>query len=158
MKTSPTGIGLIKSSEGLRLKAYPDPGTGGLPWTIGYGSTSGVTQKMVITEAQAEQMLAADLVRFERAVERLVRVPLNQGQFDALVSFTYNVGEGNFTKSTLLRKLNAGDTAGAAEQFKRWVNAGGKVLPGLVKRRAAERALFLVSREPNSIEQRQARR
>ena len=143
MKTSPTGIGLIKSSEGLRLKAYPDPGTGGLPWTIGYGSTSGVTQKMVITEAQAEQMLAADLVRFERAVERLVRVPLNQGQFDALVSFTYNVGEGNFTKSTLLRKLNAGDTAGAAEQFKRWVNAGGKVLPGLVKRRVAERALFL---------------
>lgn len=158
MKTSPKGIALIKSAEGLRLKAYPDPGTGGLPWTIGYGSTSGVTRNMVITETKAEQMLAADLVRFEHIVERLVRVPVDQGQFDALVSFTYNVGEGNFTKSTLLRKLNAGDTAGAAEQFKRWVNAGGKVLPGLVKRRAAERALFLVSREPNSIEQRQARR
>lgn len=143
MKTSPKGIALIKSAEGLRLKAYPDPGTGGLPWTIGYGSTSGVTKSMVITEAQAEQMLAADLVRFERAVERLVQVPLNQGQFDALVSFTYNVGEGNFTKSTLLRKLNAGDTAGAADQFLRWVNAGGKVLSGLVKRRAAERAMFL---------------
>jgi len=143
MKTSPKGIALIKSAEGLRLKAYPDPGTGGLPWTIGYGSTAGVTQNMVITEAQAEQMLAADLVRFERIVERLMRVPLNQGQFDALVSFTYNVGEGNFTKSTLLRKVNAGNTAGAAEQFSRWVNAGGKVLPGLVKRRAAERALFL---------------
>lgn len=143
MKTSPKGIALIKSAEGLRLKAYPDPGTGGLPWTIGYGSTSGVTRNMAITEAQAEQMLGADLVRFERIVERLVRVPLNQGQFDALVSFTYNVGEGNFTKSTLLRQLNAGDTAGAAEQFSRWVHAGGKVLPGLVKRRAAERAMFL---------------
>lgn len=143
MKTSPKGIALIKSAEGLRLKAYPDPGTGGLPWTIGYGSTSGVTRNMVITEAQAEQMLAADLVRFELIVERAVRVPVTQGQFDALVSFTYNVGEGNFTKSTLLRQLNAGDTAGAAEQFSRWVHAGGKVLPGLVKRRAAERALFL---------------
>jgi lysozyme len=142
MKTSPKGIALIKSAEGLRLKAYPDPGTGGLPWTIGYGSTLGVTRTMIITEAQAELMLAADLVRFERAVERLVQVPLTQGQFDALVSFTYNVGEGNFTKSTLLRKLNAGDSEGAAEQFSRWVNAGGKVLPGLVKRRAAERALF----------------
>lgn len=145
MKTSPKGIALIKSAEGLRLKAYPDPGTGGLPWTIGYGSTSGVTRNMVITEAQAEKMLAEDLVRFERIVERLVQVPLNQGQFDALVSFTYNVGEGNFTKSTLLRKLNAGDSAGAAEQFSRWVHAGGKVLPGLVKRRAAERAMFLES-------------
>ncbi|WP_282346480.1 lysozyme [Pseudomonas sp. PS01301] len=143
MKTSPKGIALIKSAEGLRLKAYPDPGTGGLPWTIGYGSTSGVTRNMVITETQAEQMLAEDLVRFERIVERLVQVPVNQGQFDALVSFTYNVGEGNFTKSTLLRKLNAGDTAGAAEQFSRWVHASGKVLPGLVKRRAAERAMFL---------------
>ncbi|AIS17521.1 hypothetical protein LT40_08970 [Pseudomonas rhizosphaerae] len=143
MKTSSKGIALIKSAEGLRLKAYPDPGTGGLPWTIGYGSTSGVTRNMVITEAQAEQMLAEDLVRFERIVERAVRVPVTQGQFDALVSFTYNVGEGNFTKSTLLRKLNAGDTAGAAEQFSRWVHAGGKVLSGLVKRRAAERALFL---------------
>lgn len=143
MKTSPKGVALIKSAEGLRLKAYPDPGTGGLPWTIGYGSTSGVTRNMVITKTQAEQMLAADLVRFESAIERLARVPLNQSQFDALVSFTYNVGEGNFTKSTLLRKLNAGDTSGAAEQFSRWVHAGGKVLPGLVKRRAAERALFL---------------
>lgn len=143
MKTSPKGIALIKSAEGLRLEAYPDPGTGDVPWTIGYGSTSGVTRNMVITKTQAEQMLAADLVRFERIVERLVRVPLNQGQFDALVSFTYNVGEGNFTESTLLRKLNAGDTAGAAEQFSRWVHAGGKVLPGLVTRRAAERALFL---------------
>ncbi|MEB2870302.1 lysozyme [Pseudomonas rhizosphaerae] len=143
MKTSQKGIALIKSAEGLRLKAYPDPGTGGLPWTIGYGSTSGVTRNMVITEAQAEQMLAEDLVRFERIVERALCVPVNQGQFDALVSFTYNVGEGNFTKSTLLRKLNAGDTAGAAEQFSRWVHAGGKVLPGLVTRRAAERAIFL---------------
>lgn len=143
MKTSPKGIALIKSAEGLRLKAYPDPGTGGLPWTIGYGSTLGVTRTMVITAEQAEQMLAVDLARFERAVERLVEVPINQGQFDALVSFAYNVGEGNFAKSTLLRKLNAGDNQGAAEQFGRWVNAAGKVLQGLVKRRAAERALFL---------------
>jgi len=98
---------------------------------------------MVITEVQAEQMLAKDLVRFERIVDGLVQVPLNQGQFDTLVAFTYNVGEGNFTNSTLLRKLDAGDTAGAAEQFARWGHASGKVLPGLVKRRAAERAMFL---------------
>lgn len=143
MKTSAKGIALIKSAEGLRLEAYPDPGTDGPPWTIGYGSTSGVTPDSVITEAQAERMLGEDLVRFERAVERQVIVPLDQGQFDALVSFTYNVGEASFAESTLLHRLNAGDAAGAADQFSRWVSAGGKVLPGLVKRRAAERALFL---------------
>lgn len=142
MKTSPRGLDLIKSSEGLHLRAYPDPGTGAEPWTIGYGSTEGVTEGMSITVAQALQRLEADLARVEAAVGRLAQVPLAQGQFDALVCFAYNVGETNFARSTLLRKLNAGDPSGAAEQFGRWVRAGGKVLPGLVTRRAAERAMF----------------
>lgn len=142
MKTSQQGIDLIKASEGLQLKAYPDPGTGAEPWTIGYGSTRGVTRSMTITAAQAEQMLQVDLRQVEGAVSRLVTVPLTQGQFDALVSFAYNVGEGNLAGSTLLRKLNAGDARGAAEQFGKWVYAAKKILPGLVKRRAAERALF----------------
>jgi lysozyme len=146
MKTSTQGIALIKSAEGLRLNAYPDPGTGGVPWTIGYGTTSGVTKGMVIDASQAEQMLQLDLVRFEKAIARLVTVPLNQHQFDALVSFAYNVGEGNFSSSTLLRLLNAGDYSAAAAQFSRWINAGGKIMPGLVKRRAAERTLFLVAK------------
>lgn len=142
MKTSPRGLDLIKSSEGLHLRAYPDPGTGAEPWTIGYGSTGGVTQGMSITVPQAEQRLQSDLSRVEATVDRLAAVPLTQGQFDALVSFTYNVGEGNFAHSTLLRLVNAGDFTAAAEQFGRWVRAGGKVLPGLVTRRAAERAIF----------------
>jgi len=97
---------------------------------------------MTISSARAEEMLQADLPRFEAAVSRLVTVPLDQHQFDALVSFTYNLGEGNLRSSTLLKKLNAGDYAAAAAQFERWVTAAGKPLPGLVKRRAAERAMF----------------
>ncbi|UFH49936.1 lysozyme [Pseudomonas sp. KNUC1026] len=142
MKTSPRGLDLIKSSEGLHLRAYPDPGTGAEPWTIGYGSTGCVSAGMTITVAQAEQRLQNDLSRVEAAVTRLATVPLTQGQFDALVSFTYNVGEGNLARSTLLRLVNTGEPAAAAEQFGRWVRAGGRVLPGLVTRRAAERAMF----------------
>ena len=142
MRTSQRGVDLIKRHEGLRLTAYPDPATGGEPWTIGYGTTTGVRPGMTISSARAEEMLQADLQRFESAVGRLVTVPLNQHQFDALVSFTYNLGEGNLRSSTLLKKLNAGDYAGAAAQFERWVTAAGEPLPGLVKRRAAERAMF----------------
>lgn len=142
MQTSQRGIDLIKRFEGLRLTAYPDPATGGDPWTIGYGTTRGVRPGMTITSARAEEMLRADLERFENAIGRLVTARLCQHQLDALVSLTYNIGEGALRDSTLLRKLNAGDYAGAAAQFERWVHAGGKIMPGLVKRRAAERTLF----------------
>jgi GH24 family phage-related lysozyme (muramidase) len=134
------GLRLLKSFEGLRLTAYQD--SVGV-WTIGYGTTSGVRPGMVITEAQAEALLRRDLNRFEQAVDDLVNVPLNDDQFSALVSFTYNVGEGALASSTLLRLLNQRDYQGAADQLLRWDKAGGSTLPGLTRRRKAERALFL---------------
>ncbi|MGR2664258.1 lysozyme [Chromobacterium haemolyticum] len=141
MKTSNAGIMLIKSFEGLKLVAYKCPA--GI-WTIGYGHTGpDVTPGQVITQAQADALLARDLERFEAGVSRLVSVQLNQNQFDALVSFAYNLGLGALQGSTLLRLLNAGDYAGAAAQFPRWNKASGKELPGLTRRRAAEQALFL---------------
>lgn len=143
MKTSDKGIALIKEFEGCRLTAYPDPGTGGEPWTIGYGHTGGIKKGDVITQAQADEYLRADLVKFEGGVTKLVTTSLTQGEFDALVSFSYNNGLGNLKTSTLLRKLNAGDKPGAANEFPRWCHAAGKEMPGLVRRRAAERALFL---------------
>lgn len=139
MNTSQKGLDLIKSFEGLRLSAYKCPAG---VWTIGYGTTAGVKPGQSITKERAEELLRDDVKRFEDQVLRLVKVPLTQGQFDALVSFTYNLGAANLGNSTLLRLLNAGDYKGAAAQFDRWTKAGGKELPGLVKRRAAERALF----------------
>ena len=145
MKTSQSGISLIKGFEGKRLNAYDD-GVG--VWTIGFGTIkypNGVRVKKgdTCTEAQAESYLKNDLVKFENAINRLVKVPLNQNQFDALSSFTYNLGETNLSSSTLLKKLNAKDYAGAADQFLRWNKAGGKVMSGLTRRREAERNLFL---------------
>jgi lysozyme len=156
MKTSPAGIALICKYEGCKLTAYPDASTRRI-WTVGYGHTgAGVTQGLTITQERAEQLLAADLVTFETAVRALtspmlvtlrpggiVVCVLTQGQFDALVSFSYNVGAHTLAASTLLRKLNAGDIGGAAAEFAKWTHAGAEVLPGLVRRRAAERALFL---------------
>ena len=139
MQISRAGLDLIKQFEGLYLKAYRCPA--GVP-TIGYGHTAGVAMGQTITQQQADDYLRRDVRQFERAVSRLVRVPLTQGQFDALVSFAFNLGEGALAQSTLLRLLNAGDYSGAAAQFDRWNKAGGRVLPGLVRRRAAERALF----------------
>lgn len=140
MKTSDAGITLVKSSEGLKLVAYKCPA--GI-WTNGYGHTGpDVTPGMVITQVQADALLARDLERFEAGVARLVKVPLNQNQFDALVCFSFNLGLGALQGSTLLRLLNAGDYAGAAAQFPRWNKAGGKELPGLTRRRAAEQSLF----------------
>lgn len=139
MHISQKGLDLIKSFEGLRLSAYKCPAG---VWTIGYGTTAGVKPGQSITKERAEELLRDDVKRFEDQVLRLVKVPLTQGQFDALVSFTYNLGAANLGNSTLLRLLNAGDYKGAAAQFDRWTKAGGKELPGLVKRRAAERALF----------------
>lgn len=143
MRTSQKGFDLIKSAEGLRLTAYPDPATGGDPWTIGYGTTRGVKQGMRITVDQADQYLKADVARFEPELANLVKVPLTQNQWDALMSFVYNLGSANLASSTLLKLLNVGDYARAAEQFPRWNKAAGKEMPGLTKRRLAERSLFL---------------
>ena len=143
-KINKTGLDLIKSFEGLSLKAYPDPGTGGHPWTIGYGHTGlDVVPGKVITEAEAEKLLQEDLGRFERAVTALVAVSLTDNQFAALVSFAFNCGAGNFRRSTLLKKVLLQDFSGAAAEFPRWDKAGGKALAGLTRRRLAEQELFL---------------
>lgn len=141
MKISKKGLDLIKQFEGLELKAYKD--SVGVV-TIGYGSTGPhVSMGMVITQEQAESLLKQDVSRFEKGVSELVKVPLNQNQFDALVSFSFNLGLGNLKSSTLLRKLNFLDYVGAANEFPRWNKAGGVVLKGLTRRREAEKALFL---------------
>lgn len=144
MKTSQAGIEAIKRREGVRLTAYPDPATGGAPWTIGAGHTGpDVYPGLKISMEESDALLARDLDKFERGVERLVTVPMLQAQFDALVSFSFNVGLGNLGTSTLLRKLNAKDYRGAADQFLRWDKAAGKRMNGLAARRADERAQFL---------------
>ncbi len=140
MTINQDGVNLIKSFEGLYLDAYLDPvGV----WTIGYGHTEGVYEGMTITEAEAEELLRKDLAEFEAAVSEAVQVSLNDNQFSALVSFTFNLGAGSLFESTLLKLLNQGDFQGAADQFPRWNKAGGQELPGLTRRRKAERALFL---------------
>jgi len=140
METSRAGLDLIKSFEGLRLEAYPDPGTGGEPWTIGYGHTGGVKPGEKITKENAEQLLKLDLARFERAVSKLITVPLTQNEFDALVSFTFNVGEGALEGSTLRKRLNKGEPKATVfkEELPRWNKGGSGVMEGLVRRRAAE--------------------
>ena len=139
MNTSPKGIALIKEFEGLRLKAYKCPGG---VWTIGYGHTAGVKPGMVITKAQAEEYLKADLIAFERYLNSL-GLTLNQNQFDALISFIYNVGTGNFSNSTLLRKVRANPRDNSImDEFLRWVYSKGRVLPGLQRRRLAEMKLY----------------
>lgn len=141
MKTSFKGIKLIKDSEATVLHVYKD--AVGLP-TIGTGHLIKKGEVFTtITAQQADELLMQDLVQFEKGVSSLVKVPLNQNQFDALVSFSFNLGLGNLGSSTLLKKLNASDYAGASLEFSKWTKAGGIVLAGLVKRRAAEKALFL---------------
>ncbi len=143
MKLSQRGIDLIKQFEGYSSKAYPDPATGGAPWTIGYGTTKGVKPGMVITAQQAEKMLRDDVAKFESGVSSLITAPATQGQFDAMVSLAYNIGLGNFGKSTLLKKHNARCYTCAADQFRVWNRANGKVMNGLTKRRAAERQVYM---------------
>lgn len=145
MKTGPLGLAIIKESESCHLRAYLCPA--GL-WTIGWGSIRyedgrRVEEGDVITQDEADRELAYDVGDSERIISRYVRVPLNQNQFDALVSFVYNIGAPNFVGSSLLRILNAGNYAFAAEQFNRWVYANRQKLNGLVTRRARERDLFL---------------
>ena len=142
MKTSQRGLDFIAEHEGCELTAYPDPGSGGEPWTIGVGHTGGVSPGDTCTTAQALHWLAEDVAEAEAAIARLVKVELTQDQFDALTSFIFNLGAGNFAGSTLLKMVNAGNFDGATGQFVRWDRAAGRVMAGLTKRRLAEAALF----------------
>lgn len=146
MKLGKKGLELIKSFEGLRLVAYDD---GGGVWTIGYGHTKGVKRGDTCTMEQAEAWLVEDVEEAEDAVKKWVDVPLVQDQFDALVSFVFNVGPGKpglnkgFYSSTMRRLLNQSDYIGASNEFPRWNKDNGKVVAGLTRRREAERRLFL---------------
>lgn len=144
MRLSPHGVAVAHYFEQCKLKAYPDPGSkNGEPWTIGWGHTgSDVKPGLVWTQEQADAAFLVDVTSFERDVLSLVKVPVNQGQFDALVLFAYNVGRKSLETSTLLRKLNAGDYDGAALEFRRWNKNDGQVMRGLTRRRAAEECLF----------------
>jgi len=155
LKTSQNGIAVVKYFESCSLTAYPDPATGGAPWTIGWGHTGQeVVPGLVWTQDQANAQLVIDLVSRERTISSAVTAQITQGQFDALVSFLYNVGPGkqgvkdgllvlkNGNPSSLLRLTNAGDVAGADAQFQFWNKAGGVPMRGLTRRRAAEAALY----------------
>jgi GH24 family phage-related lysozyme (muramidase) len=145
MKTNRAGIELIKRWEGCRLTAYQD--SVGV-WTIGYGLTSAaglgpVRKGMTITQQQADDYLVRALVSYEAAVTRVLARSPNENQFAAMVSLCYNIGPGAFAKSSIAKRFNVGDAAGAADAFRLWNKAGGKVLQGLVNRREDERKLFL---------------
>lgn len=140
-------VDLIKGFEGWRAKAYPDPGTGSEPITIGYGHTTAagppsVHLGMTITQELGETILRSDLKKTCATVAGAVKKKITDNQFGAMVSLCFNIGAGNFLKSTLLKKVNAGDFAGASIEFAKWNKAAGKVMAGLTKRRAAEAALF----------------
>jgi lysozyme len=157
MKVSDKCIHMIMHHEGVRSKPYQCPA---LLWTIGVGHVIDPQHAKVpmadrkqlpipagwdrvLSNDEIMDILKKDLNRFEQGVERLIKVPLTQGQFDALVSFSFNVGLGNLQNSTLRMKVNRGDFEGASEQFLVWTKAGGKVLKGLVTRRTDEQALFI---------------
>jgi lysozyme len=140
MKVNQKGLDLLKHFEGLSLTSYKDiVGR----WTIGYGITEGVVPGMVITVEQAQEMLQNALEPREAAVSAMIKVPVTEDEFSALVLLAYNVGLANFKKSTLLKLLNAGDKSGCAKEFPKWNRAGGKEVAGLTRRRLAEQALFL---------------
>jgi lysozyme len=139
MEISQEGLSLIKKFEGCELEAYKC--AAGV-WTIGYGSTNNVNEGMEISQERADMLLLEDVEVFEEAVNKLVEVPLEQNQFDALVSWTFNLGSTNLKNSTLLKVLNDKDYEGVPAQIKRWNKAGGKVLQGLIRRREAEALLF----------------
>jgi lysozyme len=141
MKTySQNGLALTRQFEGLHLTAYADPV--GI-WTIGYGHTGpGVHPGLTVSREQADALLSADVIRTASAVNKLVTVPINQNQFDALVDFAFNLGPGALASSTLLHCINTGDFSAAAREFPRWDRATGRITPGLLRRRLAEVALF----------------
>ena len=144
MKTSTNGVAVLHHYEGCELTAYPDPGTGGEPWTIGWGCTGpDIAEGMTITQDEADARFVARLSsEFEPGVSVILRMPVEQGQFDGCICLAYNIGLANFRASTLVRMFNAGDMPGAANQFLRWDKAGGQSMKGLRRRRASERALF----------------
>lgn len=141
MRTSQKGIDFIKEMEGVRLKPYRDV-VGILTWGVGHAQQKGETPPVEMTEEEADALLADDLLRFELAVSG-IGADLTQNEFDACVSLAFNIGVGNFTKSTLAKLLVAGNQDAAAEQFVRWNKAGGKIVDGLTNRRLKERELFL---------------
>lgn len=143
MQLNDAGINLIKSYEALRLTAYPDPGTGGDPWTIGYGHTDGVSQGDTCTIDQANQYLQDDLNQFIQGVTGLLTLELNDNQFSALVSFAFNCGLNNLKHSTLLREINASNFDNVTANFQMWDKAAGSIMAGLLRRRTAEAALFM---------------
>jgi lysozyme len=151
MDPSSACINLVQQFEGCEKKrgdgsfdAYPDPGSGGDPWTIGWGTTGPDVKKGVTwTQQQCDDRFAQDLNKFAQGVAKVIGgAATTQPQFDAIVSFAYNVGIGNLTKSTLLKKHKDGDYAGAANEFAKWNKAAGKVMKGLTRRRAAEAELY----------------
>ena len=134
---------LVRKWEGLKLKAYPDPGTGGKPWTVGYGATGpDIGPGTVWTLAKAETWLLNRLTHDALRIDGMVKPELAPNEMAALVSLAYNIGLANLERSTLLRKLNAGDRKGAAAEFVRWNRAGGREMRGLTNRRNDERKLF----------------
>ena len=139
MKISVEGLALIKKFEGLELNAYQC--AAGV-WTIGYGHTKGAFEGQTIQKAEADEMLVLEMEEYEKAVNDAVTISIDQCMFDALVSWTYNLGPSNLNASTMLKVLNSGDYDGVPEQIKRWNKAGGKVLEGLIRRREAEALLF----------------
>lgn len=153
MKTSREGLALLARFEGLRLKAYQD--SVGV-WTIGFGHTSmagppAVRKGLEITKQEAMDLLARDIVKYEAGVMRVLKRAPSQGQFDAMVSLCYNIGEGGFAKSSVVKHFNAGNFEAAARAFGAWNKAGGRVLPGLTTRRAMEAALFRKSGPPVAV-------
>ena len=143
MNISEVGLELIRKYEGCKLSAYADPGTGGAPWTIGYGHTGhDVYPGLHITQEQADEFLLMDIVWVEKCLSNSVKIEITQNQYDALCSFVYNLGCAALGKSTLLTKLNAGDDEGAAQEFLKWTRANGRILAGLVARRKSEMEVF----------------
>lgn len=144
MKASANARRIKEYFEGREYKAYPDPGSeDGKPWTIGVGHTGAdVHVGLVWNDAQIDAAFEKDCERFEKSVSSLVKVTLNQFQFDALVCLVFNIGQSAFAQSTLLRKLNDGDYSGAASEFLRWCRNDGKKMLGLYRRRMAEKLLF----------------
>lgn len=140
----PLAAKIVKAFEGCELEAYPDPGSGGDPWTIGWGATGpGIAKGVKWTQTQADDRLLSDLQRFGDQVAKLTDgFPTTAHQFAAMTSFSYNVGSANLAKSTLLKKHRAGDYTGAQAEFARWNKAAGKVMKGLTRRRAQEAALY----------------
>ncbi len=152
MKTGDTGLNLIKGYEGLRMAAHYAPSE---QWSVGYGHTGTARHGMSVTEADAERLLRDDVTPIEQVLAETVRAPLNQNEHDALISLIFNIGEANWKRSTVLRKLNEGDKLGAAAAFEMWTRAkvNGELvsLDGLVRRRAAEKSLFLMPTDASLV-------